>query len=47
MSFILQEKKGQENVKSAEKEAARVEFELNKIEKLLSLVRQVDNKETK
>ena len=34
-------------MKSAEKEAARVEFELNKIEKLLAMVRQVDSKEKK
>merc|ERR1711976_47776 len=39
------EKKGQERMKPAEKEAQRREFEVAKMDKLLAMVRQVDNKD--
>ena len=38
----LQEKKGQEVVKPEDKESQRREFEINKMEKLLAMVRNVD-----
>ena len=41
-SYIFQEKKGQEQQKPEEKEAQRREFEINKMEKLLAMVRNVD-----
>jgi len=40
---LMQEKKGQEQMKPEEKEAQRREYEFQKLEKLLSMVRQPDN----
>ena len=42
---MSQEKKGQEQMKPAEKEAQRREFEVAKMDKLLAMVRQADNKD--
>jgi len=40
----VQEKKGQEQMKPEEKEAQRRDYEFQKLEKLLSMVRQPDNR---
>ena len=44
---LWQEKKGQEQMKPEEKEAQRREYEYQKLEKLLSMVRQPDNSQKK
>jgi hypothetical protein len=43
----VQEKKGQEQVKPEEKEAQRRDYEYQKMEKLLSMVRQPDANQKK
>ena len=44
---MWQEKKGQEQMKPEEKEAQRRDYEFQKLEKLLSMVRQPDNAQKK